>query len=301
MSNYEVNPSYMDHDIQDTYEQWEHATLQSFDFVDKVANQTAAEKPHRCESEVLSAIIGVAYLCAATADIANAVNDGVIEQSRYNQLELYLPTCDENFFLAHQDLIEHANSCGISNDLLTLGERIRFGIRAGNMLIRDNFDDRVPPSAFSDSWSHICQGMLAAIEICISQGLQSGNKYKDLEQPRLLLEQVCAGKRPCFDKSLNVSVPSWAERRAAPRIDCEVSAWIRGEEVLEPVIIQDISRTGLGLKEYSGEALSGRIEIVINSHRTLFGTVVWYQNGAAGVNLETALDRDDELLSGANL
>ena len=152
-----------------------------------------------------------------------------------------------------------------------------------------------------DAWRRVCTASLEA-----AAALRAWLATEGYERPPVvnrnaeaLLLSAERGERPCVDGQGWVTVPGWAESRAAKRVGVnrEVQAQYRAGR--QSVLIDNASITGLGLKGLSGGIAGRLISLTLESGETLTGVIVWDRDGRTGVKLDERLAADHVLLAGA--
>ena len=115
-----------------------------------------------------------------------------------------------------------------------------------------------------------------------------------------LLEEAMAGGHSAVGPDGAVAIPTWAERRRAERIPIGQAGFIVQQGHRRPVIISDLSATGVGLEAIAlletGEAVTVEIRDGLRFH----GVVAWSCNQKAGVELRQSPQATDPLLGFIN-
>ncbi len=89
-----------------------------------------------------------------------------------------------------------------------------------------------------------------------------------------------------------------AERRAFARLKTRWDAVLYIHGRFQNVIIHNISRSGMKLKNAFGLVPGDEVVVELLSHRTFDGTVVWSVAPYTGVAFTDFLDEDDPILTG---
>lgn len=153
----------------------------------------------------------------------------------------------------------------------------------------------VNPQILSDTWQRVCRAVLVVDE-CLASALQDGGDTAEaaLAVPLFdLLEIAACGGWPCIDDDGLLNVPGWAERRRSPRRQVRVDATLVAGNLMLPVMIRDISDTGLGLKVRRRLEPGQTVSVFLADGREIGGTVRWSDGANAGVLLDAASQRVD--------
>lgn len=274
----------------------DEAANEKFQFKSAFGNGDFQVESSLCLREIVSQIASISYLTAATTDIAKAVGDGIFSRDRYAELQLYLPSGAVNFPEAISELINLVQNDFLLGDLITLPSRMRFALKIARTLATNPQDGRISEAAFCDAWTYVASGLVEAIVLCDHLQNKQHKVFYDFGTTLNLLEDVLADKKPCIDGHNEISIPNWAERRAAKRYKCNVPVWIATGANLQVATIRDFSLTGLGLSGCYEVQEGAEISIQRKDAKVLSGRIVWKKESRIGVKLDQSLLSDDPLI-----
>ena len=246
-------------------------------------------------SNAIGSVAGNAYLTAATTDLAMAVDKTMTPRGSYANLQLYLPTEASHLRKPLAVLLRLAREDFVLGDIMLLPARMQFGLRMAARLAADPEDPRISPDVFADAWKHIARGMLEAADLCEHVQSQYEKRVYDLSLPAGLLNNVQAGKHPCLDRSGNLSVPNWAERRGSKRYPCQVEVTVVSEQQSQTGMLKNFSAEGLGITGLSGFEMNERVVVKRIVGDDIPGRIQRIDDKWTGVLMDKALFFDDPL------
>jgi hypothetical protein len=198
---------------------------------------------------------------------------------------------------------------GGSDDLFSL--RVFLGELDESQQAYRCFDDDIPVISedraiilhrrgLTGSWQRSCRAAVSALREL--ETVMSGKLSEPyLQNHRVLnglLKSSAQGFKPCLDERGQVFMPPLPQKRRWPRFSvlqtCMVT--LNGEQ--NPAFIRDASAGGLGLDRMPNVALGTFLIIETESGRLLTGSVVWSQNGSAGLKFFKPLLASDPLMGG---
>ena len=155
----------------------------------------------------------------------------------------------------------------------------------------------IDPATVADSWRQTCGAILIAHQ-ALENALEGACSNAEIEKDTRTINQLTEamdGGLPCCDSQGRISIPGWAERRTAERIQCDVPASIGVcDRVIDGKIV-NISRTGVGLVCAGGIETGNNIDVWV-AGRTVAATVRWARHGVFGARWHQPLRSDDQLL-----
>ncbi len=151
----------------------------------------------------------------------------------------------------------------------------------------------------ADAWQELCSATIEIADVIDGTcGVGDGLLRRSLRH----LTQAAAGGFPCIGLDGIIEVPGLVERRRAPRypVCWAAQATVEGRDSF--VVVENLSRTGLGAT-CSRHLLKGSaIEIELHSTlgvRRLAGRIAWSKGDRFGVLLATSLGDADPLIVAA--
>ncbi|WP_337660050.1 PilZ domain-containing protein [Anderseniella sp. Alg231-50] len=248
-------------------------------------------------SNAIGNVAGIAYLTAATTDLAIAVDETMTSRDSYADLQLYLPTEVGDLRKPLASLLKNVDEDYDLGDIMLLPARMQFGMRMATKLAGDPADKRISSDVFADAWKHIASGMLEASDLCDHVQSKCEQKIYDLSLPAGLLSNVLSGKHPCLDRSGRLSVPNWAERRGSKRYPCRVEVSVVSEQRTQSGTIKNFSAEGLGITGLSGIGINERVTIKRVVGDDITGRIQRIDKNWAGVVMDKGLFFDDPFYS----
>jgi PilZ domain-containing protein len=118
-------------------------------------------------------------------------------------------------------------------------------------------------------------------------GEATDRKSAVLARARAMLEEQTAPPQ------LELSKPSL---RRFKRVPVQIRAVLYFRHRFAPVVIRDISRGGAGFESSASIHENDEVTLTLLNGRELAGRVRWWCNGYCGVQFNSALGQDDELL-----
>ncbi len=248
-------------------------------------------------SNAIGNVAGIAYLTAATTDLAIAVDETMTSRDSYADLQLYLPTEVGDLRKPLASLLKNVDDDYDLGDIMLLPARMQFGMRMATKLASDPADQRISSDVFADAWKHIASGMLEASDLCDHVQSKCEQKIYDLSLPAGLLSNVLSGKHPCLDRSGRLSVPNWAERRGSKRYPCRVEVSVVSERRTQPGTIKNFSAEGLGITGLSGFEINEKVTIKRVVGDDITGRIQRIDKNWTGVVMDKGLFFDDPFYS----
>lgn len=256
---------------------------------------------------ILIEIEEASVLVAITASIAGALSGSRSDQLNMQHLMSYLPPSPEVYRRHIDQVISAALAPSLVLPVQAYHARLSYALR----LTRAMVDAGPAPNPgvraaevnnVEDAWRHVCGTALGAIAVL--RDTLSAVRYSRPpvanEHAEALLRSAKAGGRPCIGEDGNVRMPRWAESRTHTRHPTQTTARIHMLGSIYNAVIENASRTGLGLSGLS-EGMQGiRIGVELVNGERLTGKIMWVRGERAGVQLETMLPATHELLAGMN-
>lgn len=256
---------------------------------------------------ILIEIEEASVLVAITASIAGALGSSRSDKLTMRHLMSYLPPSPK----VYRRHIDQVGSAALARSLLlplqAYHARLSYALRLTRALVdagpAPNPVVRAGEVANVEvAWRHVCGTALGAIAVLRDTlaAVRYSRPPVANEHAEALLRSAKAGGRPCIGEDGNVRMPRWAESRTHTRHAAQTTARIHMLGSIYNAIIENASRTGLGLSGAS-EAMQGiRIGIELADGERLTGKIMWVRGERAGVQLETMLPATHKLLAGLN-
>lgn len=255
---------------------------------------------------ILVEIEEASVLVAITASIANALVESRDEALTLNHLVAYLPA-SPSIYRRHIDMVlAAALSPSIVLPVQAYHARLSYALRLSHAIVEAGPapTDSVRIAEIEkvdDAWRHVCGTALAAISI-LRETLASVRYSRppvNNEHAEALLRSAKAGGRPCVGEDGNVRMPRWAESRAHARHVTETQARVLMLEATQTVVLENASRTGLGLSGIKNAETGMNVTVDLADGQRLSGKLMWVRGERAGVKLHEMLPANHVLLSGA--
>lgn len=244
---------------------------------------------------------------AITASIASALHKGRAPALTFKHLTGYLPSSPDVYRRHIETALGAALSPHVILSLQAYHARLSYALRLTHAIV----DAGPAPSqtirtaefeTLEDSWRHVCGTALAAISV--TRELLASVRYSrppvNNEHAEALLRSAKAGGQPCITGEGQMRMPPWAESRLHARKVTRVEAFVLLEDGATPVVIDNASRTGIGLSCISGLPPGMALTIALDTGTRLQGKVMWARGERAGVRLDVMLPADHPLLGGAH-
>lgn len=253
---------------------------------------------------ILVEIEEASVFVAITASIAGALAEGRSNLLTAQHLMGYMPASPEIYRRHIDTVLAAALSPSIILPLQAYHARLSYALR----LTRAIVDAGPAPSSsirasefekLEDAWRHVCGTALAAIST-IRDTLASVRYTRppvNNEHAEALLRSAKAGGRPCVSEE-GVRMPRWAESRTHTRHVTQTGARAFLPGSTQSVLIENASRTGLGLNGLEGAVVGTRLAIELPDGEQLVGKLMWVRGDRAGVQLEAMLPAAHTLLAG---
>ena len=256
---------------------------------------------------ILIEIEEASVLVAITASIAGAISGSRSDALTLQHLLTYLPPSPE-VYRRHIDIVTSAALApSLTLPVQAYHARLSYALR----LTRAIVDAGPAPTTavraseienVEDAWRHVCGTALAAISIL--RDTLAAVRYTRPpvanEHAEALLRSAKAGGRPCIADDGTVRMPRWAESRSHARQPTQAGVRIHMLGTVYEAVIENASRTGLGLSGLP-DAMSGiRVGIELPDGERVTGKIMWMRGERAGVQLETMLPDTHMLLAGLN-
>lgn len=255
---------------------------------------------------ILLEIEEASVLIAISASIAGALASGRDNSSLSMQtLAGYLPSSPESYRRYIDHVLKAALAPSIILPVQAYHARLSYALRLTRALADagpapTEAVHRAEIEKVDEAWRHVCGTALGAISVLRETlaAVRFSRPPVANEHAEALLRSAKAGGRPCVADNGEVRMPRWAENRAHARKVTEIEAMVRvqGGKKLG-AIIENASRTGLGLNGIKDAAPGAQIAIELQDGELLSGKVMWVRGDRAGVHLEDILPTDHLLLN----
>lgn len=256
---------------------------------------------------ILIEIEEASVMVAITASIAGAISSSRSQELTLKHLLSYLPPSPEVYRRHIDQVISAALAPSLVLPVQAYHARLSYALRLTRAIVDAG---PAPNTAVGASeienveaaWRHVCGTALAAISVLRDTlaAVRHSRPPVANEHAEALLRSAKAGGRPCVGEDGKVRMPRWAESRTHARHPTQITARVHILGTVHDAVIENASRTGLGLAGL-GEAMAGiRVGIELHDGERLTGKIMWVRGERAGVQLETILPATHDLLAGLN-
>lgn len=252
---------------------------------------------------ILAEIEEASVLIAITASIAGALAESRAAGLNLKHLTSYMPPSPE-VYRKHIDIVlAAALSPSLVLPIQAYHARLSYALRLTRAIVEagpapTNAVRIIEIEKVEDAWRHVCGTALGAIAI-LRETLASVRYSRppvNNEHAEALLRSAKAGGRPCVGEDGKVRMPRWAESRGHARQPTEIKARAFIEGGAQQIVIENASRTGLGLSGIKGAAAGTPITIQFEDGQRLAGKIMWVREERAGVQLTDMLPQMHPLL-----
>lgn len=240
---------------------------------------------------------------AISASVAGALADNRAALTP-KHLVSYLPS-NPNMYRRHIDTVLNAAlSPAIVLPVQAYHARLSYALRLSHAIAdagpAPNDTIRAAElTRLEEAWRHVCGTALGAISV-VREALASVRHSRppvNNENAEALLRSAKAGGRPCVDGEGSVRMPRWAESRGHARHVTSYPARIVAQDRTIETVIENVSRTGLGLSGIGDIAAGTRIAVELEHGERIMGKIMWARGPRAGVQLDAMLDSEHPLLA----
>lgn len=159
--------------------------------------------------------------------------------------------------------------------------------------------ERQQLSQLASKWRLLCQNaghILARLEPDVRARL-SGPYAGDSRTLVRFLTEAASGDTKCVSRWGEITLPTLAQRRLAPRREVHRPCWLITADRKLPAVLDDVSRNGIGIL-CSAPLVDGQpITVELDDGRILSATVVRQIGERVGLALKTPLANDDPLFA----
>lgn len=253
---------------------------------------------------ILVEIEEASVLIAITSSIAGALAESRAEGLTLKHLTSYMPPSPD-VYRKHIDVVlAAALSPAIVLPIQAYHARLSYALRLTRAIVDagpapTNAIRTTEIEKVEDAWRHVCGTALAAIAV-LRETLASVRYSRppvNNEHAEALLRSAKAGGKPCVGEDGKVHMPRWAESRTHARQPTEMTARVLMLGGMQNVIIENASRTGLGLSGIKGAAPGMSIAMNLEDGQRLAGKIMWVRAERAGVQLMEMLPPNHLLLA----
>lgn len=242
---------------------------------------------------------------AITTSIVGALADGRSNRLTAHHLADYVPPSPEMYRKEINGILSASLPASVLLPVQGYHARLSSALRMTRAIV----DAGPAPSTavrglefekLEDAWRHVCGTALAAIAV-LRETLASVRYSRppvNNEHAEALLRSAKSGGRPCVSAEGDVQMPRWAESRAHTRLVTRQAARIIMPGGTQHVLVENVSRTGLGLSGIKNAVTGARLAIEVLGTERLAGRIMWARAERAGVKLDVILMPDHPLLIG---
>jgi hypothetical protein len=256
---------------------------------------------------ILIEIEEASVMVAITASIAGAIAGTRSDDLTLQHLLSYLPPSPEVYRRHIDQVISAALAPSLVLPVQAYHARLSYALRLTRAIVDAGPAPTTAVGAaeienVEAAWRHVCGTALGAISVLRDTlaAVRYSRPPVANEHAEALLRSAKAGGRPCVGDDGKVRMPRWAESRSHTRHTTQTTARVHILGTIHEVVIENASRTGLGLSGL-GEAMAGiRVGIELSTGERLTGKIMWVRGERAGVQLETMLPATHDLLAGLN-
>lgn len=271
---------------------------------------TPAAAADTYSAEVLTALRGIlveieeaSVFIAITTSITGSLLENRSCVLTPQHLAGYVPPVPRTYL----ESIEGILLAGVDSALVLPVQAYHARLSAAQRLTRAVLDAGPAPSAvirdaelrkLEESWRHVCGTAIGAIGV-LRETLASVRYSRPPvanEHAEALLRSAKSGGRPCIGPDGAIAMPRWAESRTHRRHVTYQAARLLSKGQAKPVLVENVSRTGLGLSGVSGLEAGEIVALEISGGDRLSGRVMWERSGRAGIQLEQMLPPDHMLI-----
>lgn len=243
-------------------------------------------------------------LVAITTSIAGALAHGRGAALTVQHLATYLPP-NPDAHRRHIEIIAHAAlGPSLVLPIQAYYARLSYALRISRALVdagpAPSNDVRMGELAkVEDAWRHVCGTALAAISVLRDTlaAVRYSRPPVANEHAEALLRSAKSGSCPCVSENGLVRMPRWAEGRAHARHVTQIRAMAFLPDFIQPIVIENASRTGLGLSGLPMATPGSALTVAIESGERLSGQLMWVRGERAGMKLDDMLPADHHLLA----
>ncbi|MGE0054903.1 MAG: hypothetical protein AB7S74_11895 [Hyphomicrobium sp.] len=243
---------------------------------------------------------------AITTSIAGALHCGRAKELTLKHLTGYLPSSPE----VYRRQIDTVLAANMPSDVILRLQA--YHARLGYALRLSQAIADAGPAPFqtirgvefeklNEAWHRVCGTALAVIPAVreLMASVRFSRPPVNNEHAEALLRSAKAGGQPCVADDGTMCMPRWAESRVHARQIVQRRARLLTPRGTSAVVIDNASRSGIGLSGVDGLAVGMALTIELDTGEKLPGKVMWGRAGRAGVMLDTMLDFDHPLLGRA--
>lgn len=239
----------------------------------------------------------MALLAAVSANVANAIAAGV-PGAQARALTRFFPGGTSKLTLASTRYRRFEPAAAVSAALEVFHEDLAAGINQTLGYVASGWDHRLLQAEDGEglvwAWRKVCGSayrLLEAIDLALSTFHIVGPADAS-DALMSLLRSAENGGTELMQSDGCVTLPEWAEARRSPRVkvDCDAIMMIGSER--HPIRFLDISTGGAGVQVSKPVGTGERVVIIVDQSMVLPGSVVWSQEGRAGIVFETPLVDD---------
>lgn len=240
---------------------------------------------------------------AITTSIAGALSEGRAPRLTAHDLAGYLPPSPEMYRKEINGILAASLPASILLPVQGYHARLSSALRMTRAIVEAG--PAPSPTVrgmelqnLEDAWRHVCGTALAAIAV-LRETLASVRFSRppvNNEHAEALLRSAKSGGRPCVSDEGQVQMPRWAESRSHARHVTRQAARVIMPAGAQNVLVENVSRTGLGLSGVSNAVTGTRVVIEVLGTERLAGRVMWAREARAGIKLDAILMPDHPLL-----
>lgn len=251
--------------------------------------------------QILDEIVNASVLIAVTTAIANAAEKGE-RAVRTSELAVYTPALTPVFHGLVDKLLGGNADLSVCQSVQNYCARLSLAQRMSQAFGNERRDSGdvaiIDPELLSDTWRRACGAAIACIEnLTPPSDATPKNRAGPNAHTLAILRMAARGASPCIEADGRITIPGWAERRREPRRSVQRAASLQIGQRMMPVMIRDVSTSGLGL-DCPAEATPGeRVVVRLPGNRMLPGEVAWADGKRIGIRLDQRLVESDQLLS----
>ncbi len=247
-------------------------------------------------------LTAASILIATSGSIANAIGAFAFPNLSLYDVATYMPRPSSLLIDAPKRMLgrqDDDDAFDIAKAIQEFLHRLDIATRLAHSAARKSTKATAKPTVdiaiVLDATIRACQAAREANTILAGIMNRRGERHS-FPQSRVIpiLDLTEHGGWPCIDSFGQVTMPGWAERRHEKRFAVNQSATIDCGDGPAPIMVADASSSGLGL--IGNPAKGCRVNVTLADGRKLSGSIVWTENGRAGMALDHRLSRHDPLM-----
>lgn len=215
--------------------------------------------------------------------------------------DIYLPCAATVFPQAVPTLTMLGAPSSILQSILAFHTRAAFAARLtapGLLRLKDRIADRDGDLAAEHAvWNSVCGAALLAVHFLYDEeGFPDDAQERSVQLIRDAIKAIGSGGAPFVRSDSTVFIPGWLDPRRDVRRPCGWRVLIHHQNSRIPGVLENVSRTGMGLSAHGPMTAGQPVGVVLPDGRILEGSVVWVDGLQCGVAFPQPLEDLDPLI-----